>query len=230
MNVLCIIPARGGSKGIPKKNVQIFCRKPLIAFSIEHAKKAKYITKICVSTDDIEIAKIALSFGAQVIERPAEISNDAASSESALKHTIEYLRKNENYEADLVVFLQATSPIRNYEDIDKAIFYLNKTGLDSLLSVTKAHKFLWRLKDGKPVSINYDYNRRPRRQELEPEYFETGSFYIFKPWVLDKYDNRLGGKIGFYEIDFWHSFEIDSADDFALCEWIYNYKKMEKEV
>lgn len=224
-NILCIIPARGGSKGIPKKNVREFCGKPLIQFSIEHALKSKFINKVCVSTDDSEIEKVSLNAGAEVINRPDDISTDTATSESALKHALKSLQEKEDYIPDLVVFLQATSPIRNYSDIDDAINTIRENDYDSLLSVTKSHKFLWRIKNSQVQSINYDYKNRPRRQDLEPEYFETGSFYIFKPWVLEKYNNRLGGKIGLFEIDFWHSFEIDTLDDFALCEWIYNYKK-----
>ncbi len=222
--ILAIIPARGGSKGIPDKNIKPFCGKPLIGYSIEQAKMSKLISRIIVSSDDDNILSISSDYGADVIRRPKELSGDTASSESALIHVLEELEKKENYIPDLVMFMQATSPIRNYEDLDAAIVDLGNDNADSLLSVTESHRFIWHYKNGIAESINYDYKSRTIRQDLPPEYIETGSFYLFKPWVLKELKNRLGGKISFYKINFWHSFEIDTYDDFELCEWIYKYK------
>src|SRR3954467_12096692 len=110
--VLAIIPARGGSKGIPRKNVRPFLGKPLLAHTIEHARLAPSVTRVVVSTDDAEIAAIAGRHGAEVVTRPADISGDVAGSEAALRHVLDHLEAAERYEPDLVVFLQATSPLR----------------------------------------------------------------------------------------------------------------------
>ena len=121
MNILAIIPARGGSKGIPRKNLQPLAGKPLLAYTIEHARATPAVTRVVVSTDDVEIASVAQQYGAEVIWRPAEISGDTATSEAALLHALDHLRDNEGYEPDLVVFLQATSPLRRSDDIQRAV-------------------------------------------------------------------------------------------------------------
>lgn len=222
--ILTIIPARGGSKGIPRKNLQPFAGKPLIVHTIEAIINCDQLTRIIVSTEDTEIAEVANRYGAEVVFRPLEIASDTATSESALLHTLEYLQQTENYQPDLVVFLQCTCPIRQPTDIDGAIKTLEQQQADSLLSVTASHRFLWREKEGQYYSINYDYRKRPRRQDCPPEYIENGSIYVFKPWVLQQLNNRLGGKIAIYKMDYWSSFDIDSWDDFKLCEWIYQQK------
>ncbi len=220
MNVLAIIPARGGSKGIPRKNIQPLAGKPLLAYTIEHARATPAITRVVVSTDDAEIAAVAEQYGAEVIWRPAEISGDEATSESALLHALDHLRDSEGYEPDLVVFLQATSPLRQPDDIQKAIETLQQQSADSLLSVAPSHAFLWRLVDGQAGPVNYDYRQRPRRQERAPEYIENGSIYIFKPWVLREQSNRLGGKIALYVMDPLDSLQVDEPGDLALIEQV----------
>ena len=121
MQVLAIIPARGGSKGIPRKNIRILAGKPLIAYTIEHARQTPSVKRIVVSTDDPEIAAVSEQYGAEVVWRPAEISGDTATSESALLHVLNYLKDAEDYEPDLIAFLQATSPLRHPDDIQNAI-------------------------------------------------------------------------------------------------------------
>lgn len=121
MEILTIIPARGGSKGIPRKNARPLAGKPLIAHTIEHAWQARSVSRVVVSTDYPEIAAVAQRYGAKVVWRPAEISGDTATSESALLHVLNYLRDREGYEPDLVVSLQATSPLRQPDDIQNTI-------------------------------------------------------------------------------------------------------------
>jgi N-acylneuraminate cytidylyltransferase len=220
MNILAIIPARGGSKGIPRKNIQPLAGKPLLAYTIEHARATPAISRVVVSTDDAEIAAVAEQYGAGVIWRPAEISGDDATSESALLHALDHLRDSDGYEPDLVVFLQATSPLRQPDDIQKAIETLRQQGADSLLSAAPSHAFLWRLVDGQAEPVNYDYRQRPRRQERAPEYIENGSIYIFKPWVLREQSNRLGGKIALYVMDPLDSLQVDEPGDLALIEQV----------
>ncbi|MBE9166959.1 acylneuraminate cytidylyltransferase family protein [Pleurocapsales cyanobacterium LEGE 06147] len=217
MTIIAIIPARGGSKGLPRKNIRNLADKPLIAHSILNAKEAKLIDNVYVSTDDREIAKISRDYGAEIIHRPDELAGDIASSESALIHALSEIEKNKIF-PDLIVFLQCTSPIRTSADIDNAIEKLQAENADSLLSVSPSHRFLWQEVDGVAKSINYDYRHRPRRQEMIPQYVENGSIYIFKPWVLKKLNNRLGGKISLFLMSEAASWEIDSLLDFEIAE------------
>jgi len=220
LNILAIIPARGGSKGVPGKNIRIIAGKPLIAHTIEHAKEARTVNRTIVTTDDNQIAAVSREYGAQVIMRPAELATDMATSESAIQHVLDCLLDVERYEADLVVFLQCTSPVRSAKDIDMAVEQLIDEGADSLVSVTPWHGLNWAIKEGKTISINFDYSNRPRRQDLVPEFRENGSIFIFKPKVLKQFKNRLGGKIVLFKMDTWTKFETDTLEDFAICEWI----------
>ena len=217
--VLAIIPARGGSKGILGKNLRPLNGKPLLAYTIEQARQTPQIARIVVSTDDPQIGQIAFEYGAEVVWRPTEISGDTASSESALLYTLDFLAEKEGYEPALVVFLQCTSPIRHPDDIKQAITQLIDQQADSLASVVRVFIWLWRIVDGVPQSFNYDYKRRLRRQERPPEFNENGSIYIFKPWVLRQFRNRLGGKIALYEMDEWSNIDIETLTDFELAEW-----------
>lgn len=223
-SILAIIPARGGSKGIPRKNIRLLAGKPLIAYTIEQARGAQAITRVIVSTDHDEIASVAEEFGAEVVKRPAELATDTATSESALKHVLEHLAETEKYAPDLVVFLQCTSPVRTPNDIDRAIQLLLDQKADSLVSVTLWHGTNWTLEDGKAESVTFDYRNRPRRQDMRPQFRENGSIYVFRPWVLHQLDNRLGGKIVLFEMSAWTRFEADTLGDFALCEWIVQNK------
>lgn len=220
LDILAIIPARGGSKGVPLKNIWPIIGKPLLAYTIEQAQQSSKINRIVVSTDNAEIAAVAEQNGAQVVERPLDLSGDAATSESALLHALDYLEASEGYMPDLVVFLQCTSPIRRHGDIDGAITAFMEDNADSLLSVVPFHLFVWTTLDGRVQSLDYDYRHRPRRQERQPEFLENGSIYIFKPWVLRRFQNRLGGKIAIYEMDEWSSIDINSPRDLELCEWV----------
>jgi N-acylneuraminate cytidylyltransferase len=228
--ILAIIPARGGSKGVPRKNIKNLAGIPLIAHSILHARNAPSVNRIVVSTDDKEIAEISRHWGAEAIMRPPEISGDTASSESALLHVLKSLKESENYEPELVVFLQATSAIRGESDIENAIRKLKTENADSLLTVSPMHGFLWRDDSKSLSSISYDYKNRPRRQDAPKDLIENGSFYIFKPEVLLKEGNRLSGKIIYYEQGFFESFQIDEPQDFELVESLLSKINREKKV
>lgn len=218
MEILAIIPARGGSKGVPGKNIAPVAGKPLLAHTVEQALAARLVNRVLVSTDDEAIAAVARAYGAEVVARPAGISGDTATSESALLHVLDTLNGREAYAPDLVVFLQCTSPVRRPGDIDAAIQTLLDQQADSLLSVVPSHHWLWRVVDGQPDSYNFDYRRRPRRQERPAEYDENGSIYVFKPHILRQFNNRLGGRIALYEMDGWSMIDIDTPQDLALCE------------
>lgn len=221
--IIAIIPARLDSKGIPKKNIIDFCGKPLIAWTIEQAKKSEKIDDIYVSTDGEEIASVSEECGAKVIWRPKEISGDSASSEHALKHVLKEINENIDY----VVFFQATSPLRETKDIDKAIDKIISEGADSLFSGTELDDFcIWEKEKDIFKSTSYDYMNRKMRQDFEKKQFlENGSFYIFKPDILFKNNNRLGGKIVVSEMEFWKSFEIDNLEGLKFCEELFKIKK-----
>ena len=219
MTNIAIIPARGGSKGLPRKNIRNLANIPLIAHSIIHAQEAKLVDKVYVSTDDREIAEISKDYGAEIINRPDELAGDTASSESALVHAVGQIEST-GIAIDLVVFLQCTSPIRTGTDIDNAIAKLKAENADSLLSVSPSHRFLWEEVDGVAKSINYDYRDRPRRQDMQPQYVENGSIYIFKPWVLKELNNRLGGKVVLFPMSEAAGWEIDSPLDFEIAEFL----------
>jgi N-acylneuraminate cytidylyltransferase len=213
---LAIIPARGGSKGIPRKNLIDLGGKPLIVHTIEHARSAPSVQRVIVSTDDDEIARVAGLAGAEAIRRPPELSGDTARSEAAIAHVLEELTRKEGYQADLVVLLQATSPLRRPEDVQAAIDLLVRENADSLFSACPFPGFLWRREANRWVSVDFDYTRRPRRQERPEEIMENGAIFVFKPWVLQKHNDRMGGKIAAYLMPAINSFELDQPEDVEL--------------
>ena len=218
---VAIIPARGGSKGIPGKNTLVVAGKPLLAWSIEHALRSEKIHSVWVTSDSPEILDIAHTYGAQTILRPANISGDKATSEEAWIHALKEIKLN--IEVDLVVCIQPTSPVRGRNDLDEAITKYHKEKFDSLLSVTQIEDYFeWRMGKSGAESINYDYSNRKRRQDIEVKYLENGSFYIVSPEALVKNKNRLGGYVGFYEQEKYKMYQIDNIGDVALCEAILN--------
>lgn len=220
LNIICIIPARGGSKEIPGKNLMSFCGKPLIAWSIEQAKASKYIGKVYVSSDDENILKVSGKSDAEIIKRPKKLATDISSSEQALLHAISYIKKFNKKTIDIIVFLQATSPLRTSEDIDNAIGLFISKKADSLFSAAALEDFcIWKKEDKKLMSLNYNYNNRGNRQNRQSLYLENGSIYIFKPAILEKFNNRFGGKIEMYLMDYRKSFEIDTVEDIDICEY-----------
>jgi YrbI family 3-deoxy-D-manno-octulosonate 8-phosphate phosphatase len=221
--IIAIIPARGGSRSIPNKNIIDFCGKPLIAWTIDQAANSKYISSIYVSTDDEKISIVSSKYGADIIKRPHEIATDSSPSEDALMHALLMVEKKKKI--DTVVFLQATSPLRTTKDIDDAIEFFNCNRGDSLFSASVLGDFcVWSKKRGVLESITFDYNNRGMRQERDPYYLENGSIYIFKPEILRKYKNRLGGKILLFFMPYWKSYEIDTVEDFEICEFFMKEK------
>lgn len=221
--IISIIPARGGSKGIPKKNIIDFCGKPLIAWSILQSKSTELIDEVYVSSDDDEIIDVSCKYGAKAIHRPKELATDFSTSEEALLHAISIIEKE--IDIDLVVFLQATAPLREKKDIVEALAEFRANKVDSLFSAARLEDFfIWKRTHDGFISMNYDYKNRIRRQDIEEQYVENGSIYIFKPFILKKYNNRLGGKIGIYEMEFWKTWEINTMEDKELCEWYFEKK------
>lgn len=204
----CIIPARGGSKGIPRKNVLPVGGKPLIAWSIEHALAADCIGEVVVATDDTEIAEVALQYGAYVFWRSAKSATDDATSEMVLQEVITDLGYSD---CKAIVFLQATSPIRPGGAIDSAIQLFRADHLDSMASVRRLEGYTW-------TYDRPDIKTRTPRQSRPQRYEENGSIYIFMPRVIEQYGHRLGGRTGIYEMHPLDSFQIDEPSDIALIE------------
>ena len=226
MSTVAFIPARGGSKGVPGKNIKPIYNKPLIAWSIEQALQSRLIDRVIVSTDDEGIADCSRTYGAEVpFMRPKSISDDKATTESAMLHFCDWLHDN-NQVFDNLLLIQATSPVRAPGRFDDAVKIFEEEGYDSMLSVTLSHRFFW--KNPRLPEASYDYLNRPRRQDIAESnniYIETGSFYITKMDSFLKYKNRLCGKIGIYETPEEESYEIDSLIDFNVCEVILRMKE-----
>lgn len=220
LHVIAIIPARAGSKRIPQKNLLPIAGRPLVAHSVVHAQQSSCVREVYVSTESKEIAAVARAYGADVVERPPELSTDEATSESAIRHVLDERNRRGLPDPDLVVFLQCTSPVRRRDDIDRAVETLRAAGADSLFSACNNNRLIWAVKDGQPFSVNYDFRSRQREQDMAVQYRENGSIYVFRPDVLRKHGNRLGGRIAVYEMDYWSSFQIDAAEHAELIEWI----------
>jgi N-acylneuraminate cytidylyltransferase len=212
---IAIIPARGGSKGIPNKNLQTVGGVTLLARTISACLQSASITTVYVSTDSEEIAAVASSCGAQVVRRPASLSGDNASSESALLHALDEIEKQTSLPQN-VLFAQCTSPFISHEDIDGVVGLLQK--YDSALTVTHNHAFIWRRdSSGNAIGINHDSAIRLPRQQLEPEYKETGAVYGMNIEQFRKSGHRFFGRIGMYEVPAERSMEIDEPEDLRLA-------------
>jgi CMP-N,N'-diacetyllegionaminic acid synthase len=220
--IVCVIPARGGSKGIPHKNLVSVADKPLVAWSIEHGLASREVAgEVYVSSESDDILAVARQHGARPIKRPVELATDHASSEEALRHALTVIGAERATPIELVVFLQPTSPVRAADDIDRAIDCLRSDGADSLFSARPLKDyFIWERRDDGCAPTNFDYRRRKRRQELPTTYLENGSIYVFKPQVLVEGNNRLGGRIAVYEMDWTRSQQVDEPADLDLCDYL----------
>jgi CMP-N-acetylneuraminic acid synthetase len=228
--ILAIIPARGGSKGLPGKNIKPLCGKPLIGWTIEQAHTSKYIDEIFVSTDSREIADIAETFDVKVPElRPEELASDTATSASFVIYTIEKLRKKGKL-FDYVVLLEPTSPLRAKNDLDDAIVLAienpMKSGVVSLGEVHTEHPMIVKKINEKGYILPYtDFGKKiTQRQETDKAYFPYGVAYIVK--IEDFIQNKqfYGENSIPYFIERWQCYEIDDIFDFLAIEAIFKYK------
>ena len=165
-NIFIIIPARGGSKSIKNKNLHIVNKKPLLQWTLEESKKVKSVDKVVVSTDNYNIKKFVKKFFVDVVDRPKEISSDNSSSESAIIHALEYYNEKKVF-PEIIVFLQCTSPLISFCDIEKGIEYLNDNRLDSTFACTTFDGFIWRKKNNQFIGINHDHRKRLMRQKSQ---------------------------------------------------------------
>ena len=219
-----LIPARGGSKGIPRKNIKLFCGKPLIAYTIEEVKRSKYVDRIFVSTEDEEIAKISKAYNAEVIKRPVEYAQDNSNSREVIKHALSWLKKEEMYTPDIILFLQPTSPLRTTEDINRALeLYLNND-CESVVSVYKSRESpYWNLTMKnqfiEPL-FGWEYFKGKRRQDLPITYSLNGAIYITSKEKFLEKGSFFNEKTLPYIMPMERSIDIDNETDFELAETI----------
>lgn len=217
---LAIIPARGGSKRLPRKNVLDLCGKPLIVHTIEAALKSKYINKVIVSSDDEEILNISSKFGADIIKRPIDLANDTATTFDTIKHTINNFEKY-----DYIVLLQPTSPLRNEKHIDEAMELLEKKKADAIVSVCEMeHSPLWSNtlpKDGNMNNFLKDEILNKRSQDLEKFYRLNGAIYICKTEkLIENKSFFIKENIFAYIMDREYSIDIDEEIDFKMANML----------
>jgi N-acylneuraminate cytidylyltransferase len=224
VNCVAIIPARGGSRGIPRKNICAVAGRPLLAYTIDHAKNTAAIDRVVVSTDSPDIAGVAAQYGAEVVWRPPDISGDGASSESAMLHALDELAARDAYRPDLVVLLQATSPLRHAQDAQRAIETLVAEEADSLFSACSVHGFVWRRNGHGLSSFSYDYRARTPRQQAPEDLLENGSIYVTRHDLLRATGNRLGGRIAVYRMDPLDSFQVDEPGDLQTVERLLRWR------
>lgn len=215
---VAIVPARGGSRSIPRKNVLPFAGMPLLYWVVRAAHRCAAVDHVFVATEDHEIAETVRGFGfgdTSIFHRSAASASDAAASEAVL------LEIAGQVDFDTLVFLQATSPFTTEDDLAEALALFTSQGFDSLLSVVAFKRFLWEERDAGAAPLNYDYRQRPRRQAFPGCYLENGAFYVCARRHLIERRNRLGGRIGLYVMPAYTGVEIDEPDDWVVAEALF---------
>lgn len=218
--VVAIIPARGGSKGVPRKNLRRVGGVPLIGRAVAAALATDGVDRVVVSTDDDEIALTAQEWGAQVVRRPDELSGDTASSESALLHALDDLDA-QGVDVGVVAFLQATSPFIDPRALADGIHLVEGDRFDAVFSAVETYGFLWQ-RDiaGRAEGVNHDKALRPRRQDREPHFLETGAFYVMDAAGFRHARHRFFGRVGVVAVDETTAVEIDSLDQLEIARAI----------
>lgn len=213
--VIAFIPVRGGSKSIPLKNIKSVCGKPLVYWSALALQNCSFVDKIIIATDSDQIEETVYSFNFNkltVYRRLAENACDTASTESVM---LEYINKASLNMKDIFLLVQATSPLTQSIHFEEALSLYSVGQYDSMLSCVRSYRFFW---NANGTSKNYDYKKRPRRQEFEGELMENGAFYINKIENILSSNNRLSGKIGIYEMPEYMATELDEPDDWIILE------------
>ena len=222
--MIAIIPARGGSKGLPGKNIMDLCGKPMIAYTIEAALESKYIENVIVSTDCKEIEDVAKKFGAKShFLRPEELALDNSKAIDNYIYTVDRLNNDFDYSIDNFVVLQPTSPLRRASDIDNAIEIFNKKNADSVVSYTKEqHPIEWHkhLTEGGRFENIFD-ERLLNRQEYKPSYFPNGAIYVFN-YELIKHNLYYSDNSYAHIMPRHRSVDIDTLEDFKYAEFLFN--------
>ena len=224
MKVLGLIPARGGSKGVPRKNIKLLDGKPLLAYSAESALKARRLSRVILSTEDEEIAEVGRGVGLDVpFMRPAELATDTAATFPVVMHAIDTLRsQGDSYDA--VCLLQPTNPLRRAMDIDECIGIMERYGSDSVVSVLPVPEpfnpmwVFWKQDDGRLVLSSGESEPVARRQDLPQAFHRDGSVYLSRTNVLFEHGNLYGRSIQSYEMDPQYAVNIDTANDWERAE------------
>lgn len=221
--MIAIITARGGSKGLPGKNIKELNGKPLIAYTIEAALNSKYVTKVIVNTDDAEIAAVSEQYGAEIpFLRPIELASDKATSLDVLKHTVGWYRQHD-ISIEEFVLLQPTSPLRNHSHIDEAIELYKSKNADAIISFCQeSHPVYWHkfIDDNGKISEVFNTVSMPR-QSYRPTFLPNGAIYILKSILLEKgkfYTEKTYG----YIMERKFSIDIDTLEDFEYAEFLLN--------
>lgn len=218
-SILVVIPARGGSKGVPGKNLRPVGGRPLIAWTIDHALEVPGVARVVVSTDDADIAAVARESGAEVpFVRPASLARDTSPTEPAVAHAISRMERS-GFRPDGVMLLQATSPVRLPGTVARAAERFRVGDVDSLVGVVPQTPFLWHLED--PPRAEYDVAHRPRRQELsdgEFLYRETGSLYVTRTDCYSAPGNRIAGRVELFVMDEIEGIDIDTEFDLRVAD------------
>ena len=232
MSTLCVISARGGSKGVPGKNTRPLLGKPLIAWSIEQAQSSSLIDHVVVSTDNEKIAKISKEYKAEVpFKRPDFLASDKAGKWEVWQHALKECEKFYNKNFDIYVDLDCTSPIRDVKDIDKAIEKYKKSNLDAIFSVCESRKNPY----FNMVEYNENHNLKIvkslgqsiiRRQDAPQVFEHVASIYVLNPEYIKKGTGLLSGNVDGYNIGIEKSFDLDSEFDFELIEYLMNKKQI----
>ena len=218
MSVVAVIPARGGSKALPRKNILPLAGAPLLAHTVRDARAAKRIDRTIVSTDDLEIAEIARAAGADVpFIRPAELATDHATTEAVLQHALAWLEGEEHAGVDVIVLLEATSPFRTPGLIDAVVARLDDPDVDTAFTVVRDHGYFWNLEGGRPARLDPGYQPRQTRA---PRWRETGSVYATRAAVVRR-GERIGPRVTLVEQDPIDALvDIHTAFDLWLAERI----------
>ncbi|WP_426325244.1 cytidylyltransferase domain-containing protein [Microbacterium sp. E-13] len=215
--VVAVIPARGGSKGVPRKNLQRVGGVPLVARAVDAARRCAAVDRVVVTTDDPDIAAVAAEWGAEVVERPTALAGDEASSESALLHALDELQARA-VDVGILVFLQATSPFIDVDALTAAVQLVRSRRRDSVFSGVETYGFLWEKGlGGAAEPVDHDIDVRPRRQDREPHYLETGGFYVLRAAGFRAAQHRFFGSVGIAEVSPRTALEIDTADELELA-------------
>lgn len=209
--VLAVVPARGGSRGVPDKNLALVGGQPLVARAVRAALGARRVNRVVVSTDDARIAAVAQRAGAGVVLRPAELAGDTATSESALLHAVDDVTRTTGVAPGVVVLVQCTSPFVTAGDIDAVVAEIVERRADSALTVGPFHGYLWR--SGSTIAVNHDAAYRPRRQDRPQDLLETGAAYAMTVAGLRQYQHRFFGRIAPVPVDPARTLEIDDHHD-----------------
>ncbi|MBI2174543.1 MAG: acylneuraminate cytidylyltransferase family protein [Candidatus Omnitrophica bacterium] len=220
---LGIIPARGGSKGIPYKNIHPLCGKPLLWYAISEAHRCRYLDRVVVSTDDEKIAEVARQSGAEVVMRPAALATDESPTELALLHVVESLKDSEGYEPTVVVTLEPTSPLRSAELIDRCLETLQRVKADSVMTVVETRDCFGTVQDGYFTALFANQPRR--RQDRQPLYRESGTLYATRLEALKNYRSVLGGRPYAVIIDEEEAIDINTTFDLIIAEALMQHRE-----